>query len=291
MTALPKNTCIFGRVSLLIMFDSALLKESIKKSGFYTHGNEHAMSVSSTGRGYTRWPDVEAEIEEISKCPRPEWRRRVRQLHSETLVYLVRQIDRDDGPTAAALLMELSRCAIRTSTWAAQGFDPATTEFIARQIESKILQLAVSETRSKDWQFLEVSFATAVRRETWNLLEKYNNSPAGGRRADAALDMGPQDVDDKSGEIQRPRLQAIGEANGPEEFFRNFENEEIRVEIIENLYSRGEDPPCAEALLMVYGHGYSYAEAAQALGTTEWQIEYLSVKGKRTMREKLGVQI
>ena len=249
------------------------------------------MSASSTGSGYTRWPDVEAEIEEISKFPRPEWRRRAKRLQSETLVCLVRQIDRDDGQTAGALLMELSRRAIRTSAWAAQGFDEPTVELIATQIESKILQLVVSETRSKDWQFLEVSFASAVRRETWNLVQKHNNSTLRGRRADVALDMGIQDVDDESEEIQRPLLPVVDEAGEPKEVFLNFEDESIRGEIIESLYNWVEDPPCTEALVMVYGHGYSYAEAAQALGTTEGQIEYLLAKGKRTMREKLGVQI
>ena len=53
------------------------------------------MSVSANGSGYTRWPDVDSEIEAISKCPRPEWRRRAKQLHSETLVCLIEQIGND----------------------------------------------------------------------------------------------------------------------------------------------------------------------------------------------------
>ena len=74
------------------------------------------MGAFSTGSGYTRFPDVEAEIEEMSKCSRSDWRRRAKQLHNETLVCLVRKIGRDDGETAGPLLMELGKRTVRIAT-------------------------------------------------------------------------------------------------------------------------------------------------------------------------------
>ena len=70
----------------------------------------------------------------------------------------------------------------------------------------------------------------------------------------------------------------------------DFEDEQIRAEFVQQLYSMVDDPRCAEAVMLVYSLGYSYAEAAQGLGLTERQIEHLLVKGKRTIQEKLGVE-
>jgi hypothetical protein len=64
------------------------------------------MGVFSGDSGYTRFPDVEAEIQEMSKFPYSEWLRHKKHLHTETLVFLIWQIGRDNGETAGALVME-----------------------------------------------------------------------------------------------------------------------------------------------------------------------------------------
>ena len=167
------------------------------------------MSVSSDASGYTRFPDVEVEILEMSKYPYAEWLRRKKHLHTETLVSLIWQIGRDNGETAGPLIMEVTRRTIRISTKAAQGFDPATTELIVTQIEERIRELVVSVTPSKERRFLEMSFATAVRRETWKLVDKYKNSPLGGLREDVAIDMGIQKGEDDDSEEKRPRCRSL----------------------------------------------------------------------------------
>ena len=135
------------------------------------------MSVSANGSGYTRWPDVDAEIEAISKCPRPECRRRAKQLRSETLVCLIGQIRNDNGEIAGALQMELSRRTMRIANPVAQGFDPTTQELIVTEVESEIRELVLSERPSTQREFLEVAFAVAVRAKTVDVIRKHKMKP------------------------------------------------------------------------------------------------------------------
>jgi RNA polymerase sigma factor (sigma-70 family) len=238
------------------------------------------MSVSANGSGYTRWPDVDAEIEAISKCPRPEWRRRAKQLRSETLVCLIGQIRNDNGEIAGALQMELSRRTMRIANPVAQGFDPTTQELIVTEVESEIRELVLSERPSTQREFLEVAFAVAVRARTVDVIRKHKMKPLGGLRSDVSLHTDAEKV-----AMEVEEIEAVEELASSD-----FEDEQIRAEFVQHLYSMVDDPRCAEALMLVYGLGYSYAEAAQGLGLTERQIEHLLVKGKRTIQEKLGVE-
>src|SRR5262245_2526188 len=102
-----------------------------------------------SGTGYERWPDIEAEIQRVSGLNRSEWIGEAKHVQSETLVFMVQQIQRDDEQLFAALLQELSNRTVRIATRWAQGLEPVDTEQIAYKVDLQILELVLSDKTSK----------------------------------------------------------------------------------------------------------------------------------------------
>src|SRR5207249_8515504 len=49
-------------------------------------------SSMRTGKPYSRHPDVEAEIQTLLRLPQSEWMAKAGELHSETIVFLMRLV-------------------------------------------------------------------------------------------------------------------------------------------------------------------------------------------------------
>jgi DNA-directed RNA polymerase specialized sigma24 family protein len=235
----------------------------------------------------TRFADVEAEILEMGRLPYSEWLRLMKKLHGETLVFLIRLIDRDTGDVAGPFLMELGKRTIRISTETAQGCDEI--DLIVSAVSLEIME-RVLERPSEQPDFLEASFASAVRSRTVDAIRKNNNSPTRGHRA--AYVPNVADVESMDEEEELEPLEFVRDMRpSPEAVHLNAGQEALPDEVVERLYAAVKGPMDAEALMLVHFFGFSYEEAAQVLGVTERRIKYLLVKGLRAIREELGVEI
>src|SRR5439155_26074388 len=118
-------------------------------------------SSMRNGRGYQRWPDIEAEDRRVLALHRSEWIKEAKHVPSETLLFMIRQIGQEDEEFFGNLLLELSNRTVRISTRWAQHPDPVVVEQIARQVDLQILELVLENKDSKQLDFLEVAFKLA----------------------------------------------------------------------------------------------------------------------------------
>src|SRR5579883_2760525 len=108
-------------------------------------GDEHAMSVSEPPDEagtleYKWWPDVEAEIIKIKCLPQSELLRQFKEFKDETLVWIVGQIQCDQGgELAGPVLKEIGKRAIQTVTAYAHGLPYETIKDIAAPVAGEIL--------------------------------------------------------------------------------------------------------------------------------------------------------
>jgi hypothetical protein len=137
------------------------------------------------GRPYVRRPDVEEQICRVRETDPATWPGLAKalpgsdeRLKSETIVHLVRILRRRGESTIAGHLIEqLSKRAVKiTMTWA-KGFDQTTTEEIVYEVDGRSIEFILAETPTRQSEFLEVAFATAVKRRTLRRVVQLQNQP------------------------------------------------------------------------------------------------------------------
>lgn len=99
------------------------------------------------------------------------------RLPDEALAFLIRAIQNGDRDLFGRLIYELSRRTARIARYFAQGFDKDTTNEIIWKVEKEIIDLVLVEIPSRQSEFLEIAFRTAVERRTINIVAKRKQYP------------------------------------------------------------------------------------------------------------------
>lgn len=245
------------------------------------------------GTPYHRHPDVEVEIARALGSPRAEWaalaeRKDEGCLSSEALVFLVRRARDDDRDLFGRLVYELADRTARIAKRWAQGFDRDTTDEIVWQIERAIVDLVLAETPSRQSEFLEVAFGTAVERRTINAVEKRRHSPLSLRAA-------PADVSDDGAEPERPTERVADRHPGPEEIVAQLEDEARRPELIRKARAAVKDPLHLEAVILRHVRGWPITDKdptkptlARHFGKSARQIQNWISEALEAMRAAIG---
>ena len=239
---------------------------------------------------FTRFPDVDEEIQRVRILPPSHWVRGKTGFHTETVVFLVRQIVLqvvpDDGEVTGHLLMESSKRTIRTANWCAQGLDETTIELIVTQVEEETRALIIGEPGSTAYEYLEVAFASAVKARSIDLIRKHNIRPLGGLRGELPVFV----ADDAIAADANPFELVADDRAGPEAALLLDEKQALEPELLKRAFAAVDDPRDIEALLMYYG-GYTLQEVADYFGETLGQMKYRRKRALQAMRQALGVEI
>lgn len=148
-------------------------------------GVEPLTKCRMDGRPYVRRPDVEEQICRVRETDPATWPDLAKappgsdgRLKSETIVHLVRILRKRGESTVAGQLIEqlIRRAGKITRTWA-KGFDQTTTEEIVLEVGGRLIEFILAETPTRQSEFLEAAFATAVKRRTLRRVDQLQNQP------------------------------------------------------------------------------------------------------------------
>ena len=235
-------------------------------------------SPEATRTGYRRWKDIEAEIQRVLRLPESDWVAGRQHFRNETLVVLLKQIREGSEAIAGPLLDEISRRTIRIASRKAQGLEEEKTERILEEVRFEILKLILTKESSNQSEFLEVGFASAVRRRTINLVQKYKRTRSF-----------RQEREDDDADIPEEAVNGDGERLAdPASSIVDSEELVLRGDLLRKAYANVEDPRDLEAAILHYGHGISLKELAREMNTTEQRAKYWARKGIEAMRKVLG---
>ena len=148
-------------------------------------GVEPLTKCRMDGRFYVRRSDVEEQICRVRETDPATWPDLAKappgseeRLRSETVVHLVRILrKRGESDIAGQLIEQLVKRATKiTKTWA-KGFDQTKTEEIVYEVGGQIIEFILAEAPTRQSEFLEVAFGTAVKRRTLRRVEQLQNQP------------------------------------------------------------------------------------------------------------------
>ncbi len=171
------------------------------------------------------------------------------RLSNEALVFLIRQIRDGDRDLFGRLVHEVGSRSLRIAEHWAQGFDRDTTDEIVWQVEKEIVDLVLAETPSRQSDFLEMAFGTAVERRTINTVEKRRQFPR-------PLRTHSETITDETTEPEAPTELVPDDRPGPEEIVVQLEDEARRPELIRKALAAVKDPRHVEAVIMRHVHGW-----------------------------------
>jgi hypothetical protein len=248
-----------------------------------------------SGKNYERYPDVEAEIQRVLRLPQSDWISEMKRLQNETLVFLIRNVDRADEDLLIPLLQDLSRRIVFIVRRWCRMLDKFTMEEIAVRVEIEILELVLAQTPSVQSQFLEMAFAKAVESRTIDAIRKHKTSPFG-RRGETEADSDNED-DAELEEVDRP-LELVEEPGpGPREIFLQREDERHQAELIERAYAAVKDPRHLQAAILHHRDGWPIkskdpgkADLARFFNAPPGTIKHWIERAMAAMREALGVE-
>ena len=238
---------------------------------------------------YERWPDIEAENQRVSALNRCQWIDEAKHVPNETLLFMIRQIGRDDEEFLGTLLLEMSNRTVNISTRCAQHPDPIVVEQIARKVDLQILELVLSDKASKQLDFLEVAFSLAVERRTIDALRNHNRS-AMGRRGQIFFHL-----DDQSGiesdEVERALEFAADGGHSPE-----------NVVLLRDFYQKAcaavKDARDLDAVILFHVHGWPVEskdprkpDLAHYFDESPRQVRYRIEKAMDRMKHAVGIGV
>jgi DNA-directed RNA polymerase specialized sigma24 family protein len=251
--------------------------------------------TSSTGKGepYKRRTDIEAKIIQALDRPSAEWPAMADatgegRLPDEALVFLIRAIQNGDRDLLGRLIYSISRRTAGIARHFAQGFDKDTTNGIIWNVEKEIIDLVLVEIPSRQSEFLEVAFRTAVERRTINIVAKQKQHPQPLRRAPA---------EPPEGEEEAERLTELvpDERPGPEEILAELEDRTRRPELIKRAMAAVKDPRHLEAVILRHAHGWPITDKdptkptlARHFGVSGRQIQNWITDALEAMRAAIG---
>jgi len=246
-------------------------------------------SKVADGNPYTRWPDIQAEIQRLMRLPQSNWVAEANDVENETLVFLIRQVRNGDQRVYGALYQELSRRTMRIAKQYVRELDGPDAEHIMLQVEMKVCESVLANDPKRRDDFLEVTFGKAVEQIATDFLRKHNRS-ALAHRGEIAI---PENLDglDDTEEVERPIEFATETRPDPEASFRETE----RKEWLERAYAAITDPLRREAVILHYKEGWPIESAdpdvedlVSHFGVTRRRVKYWLACGKKEMETFLA---
>ena len=133
--------------------------------------------ADANGKPYVRSDVVSGEIAEALGTDVSTWPSA--KLRSETLVHLIRVLCGTGGEESqlGPLVQKLGTHIAQIAKDFAKGFDRTTTEEIVVNVGKDVIALVLSESPTRQSEFLEVNFRVAVKRRTLNEVEKRQHYP------------------------------------------------------------------------------------------------------------------
>ena len=250
--------------------------------------------TSSTvdGQPYERRADIEGKILGALARGPTEWvtmavSKGEDRLPDEALVFLIRtqNADRD---LLGQLICELSRRTARVAGDFAQGFGRETLSELVLEVQNQVVDLVLEEGPSRQGEFLEVAFQTAVKHRTLNAVAKYKHSLRSKRQ------WATESYEDDA-ESQTLIESVPASYPSPEELIAQVEDEVQRRELVSRARGAVRDPRHLEAVILRYGYGWpmtdrdpTKATLTRYFGKSARQIQNWIHEALEAMRAAIG---
>lgn len=210
------------------------------------------------------------------------------RISNETIVFLVRRSLNENRDVCGQLIRHLGKSVAAIANYWAQGFDPVTTEEILLQVEMEIIGLVLAPTPTRQSEFLEIAFGTAVEHRTINAVDKRKHSP---------LPLSAPIADDLAERTQAEVLEerVADEGPGPEDLAAQLEDKVRRRELMKTARASVKDPRHLEAVILRHVHGWPITDKSGTKPTlvkhfnkSEKQIRNWISEGLKAMRAAIG---
>ena len=228
----------------------------------------------------------------MSSLSRSRWVAEAENLQNETLVFLIRRTHRVNDEVCGGLLVELCRRINERTRRFARDLDNVDEEELLSTVEIRVLELVLSEERSRKHDILEIAFAQAVDRLAQDLLKKQRNSPMF-NPAEIAADCSDEDGD----RIERPIESAADFRPGPEDILLNLDDRIHRHRLLQKALKAVTDPRHLEAAILHYAYGVPITSTQRGTENLKRhfrkdprQIRYWIATAMKQMREALGIE-
>ena len=164
--------------------------------------------------------------------------------------YQIDAIVAENEDILGRLVLEFGKRTARISNRRAQSFSNVVRDEIVGQVELEILELALEETPSRQGEYLEISFAQAVRLRTADVIRKQRASSLG-KRGEIVETAGE---DNNHGDELEAVERTPDDRPGPEETV-------MQLELIQKAYEAVKDPRHLEAIILHYLEGWAFSES------------------------------
>jgi hypothetical protein len=196
---------------------------------------------------------------------------------------LTRYFDRD---FCGELMLQLGKRTARIVRRFVRGLSEIAAEEILMKVDIQIVELVLAATPSKQSEFLEVSFAGAVKRLTLDAVKSYRRSLLGGKRGSIPTD--------EEGDPLEGARELIDTAQNPEQHVLELEEESFRQQMLRTAFGVVEDKRALEVVILRFGYGWPIVskdrrknDLVSHFGATEPQIRYWISKTVKAMRDAL----
>ena len=242
---------------------------------------------------YERRPDVTTAISAALVQPPTDWPSMAGaagegRLPSEAVVFLARCASSIDRDVFGRLAWEISHRAARKAQRWARGFDQTTTEEIIENVERTVTNLLLAETPSRQSEFLEVEFNTAVKHFTLKAVEKRRNAPL----PLTAFQLSP-DADDEDSE--RPTELVKDEGTQPDELAEELHDPVRRAALFRLARRAVRDHRHYEAFVLHHGFRWPLSTGdpakpslEQYFGRSERQIRNWITEAREAIHKAIG---
>jgi hypothetical protein len=237
-------------------------------------------------RTYQPSAAVQAEIQNIEVLPQTEWGAKSKTAQSETLIFMIRRVDRADQQLYGRLVQELRRRILHQARRWLRGIDQLVTEEILLNVEIDILETVLTPNPSRQTDFLQIAFAKVIQGKTVNALEKHRNSVLG-RRGEFIVDAA-EDADDVE-EMGGPLALVADTRPNPEEALLQLEEQNERHQLLRKALRAVKDRRHRKAVILHYGHGWCIDRLTEHFKVTRGQMNHWIATAMAAMREACGV--
>jgi DNA-directed RNA polymerase specialized sigma24 family protein len=235
---------------------------------------------------YQPSPAVQAEIHQIQGLPQTEWDAKLKHARNETLVFMIRHVDRADQQLYGGIVQELRRRILHQARRSLRGVDSLVTEEILLNVEIDILETLLTPNPSRQTDFLQIAFAKVIQGKTVNALEKQRNSVLG-HRGEFIVDAA-EDADDVE-EMGGPLALVADTRPNPEEALLQLEEQNERHRLLRKALRAVKDPRLRKAVILHYGHDWCVDRLAKHFNVTRGQMNHWIATAMAAMREACGV--
>jgi hypothetical protein len=257
-------------------------------------------ATTADGTSYERWNDIESEMKDIARRPPSQWIARLKEIHNETLVFVLRRAGPNDRELYAPLVQELFRRTRRIATRVIREWvlDRLAQVDIVAVVDVQIFKLVIEKEPTSIGQFLEIGFNMTVEQLTKHAIEKHLNTPFGHRGEYIPFTDG-QDFDEGD-EIERPIELAPDAGPSPEALCIQGEEEKGVIALYDRALAAIKGRLCRQVIKLHLCEGLPISSKDPEVKTVArvlkkmplGRIKHLLTGGMKRMRAALlqGVQ-